>query len=561
MHRRRLWYNRRDARPAASISSCSATATTWRASACSPTCAALPEASGGPVEIERDAVLPCTVLGGLDDERGLRLLAVLRERGAQVRLVAGAARRRPRRCAAAGAAGRGRAAPPRGRVAIAGRVWPGCSSCSGGCRVAYFRFAAAAAARCRRRPRPALATRRWRRRRLGSIAAPHRLNDEAVRLNAAGQFADAADRLRAALERAPTEPALRRNLKTVLHNWAVAELNADHTDGAVALLEEGLAIDEDPNLLSALGIARVAPGRVAAGARRARARRGARRRRPVHADRARQGLPPAGRARGGGGDVPPRPRPRRRRRRLPGDAGAPRARARRRVGLRRDAQPALPDRLRRRRAREQRRRRRSSRAGSRTPTSTSAASSTSIPSERVPVVLYPSEDFHDVTQTPSWTSGVYDGRIKLPVGGIADGDSAVLERTLRHEYGHVLVHQLTHGRCPVWLNEGVAIWCRGGARRRARGLGACRRSPARCSSRSRDLEGSFTRLPADRVHVAYAQSYLAVRALVERSRRPPRARAARRARRRPAARRRVPRRLLRRPRRLRERASSTTDQG
>ena len=81
------------------------------------------------------------------------------------------------------------------------------------------------------------------------------------------------------------------------------------------------------------------------------------------------------------------------------------------------------------------------------------------PDERVPVVLYPSEDFHDVTQTPSWTGGVYDGRIKLPSRGVEQGDSAVIERTLRHEYGHVLVSQLSRGRAPVWLNEGVAIWC------------------------------------------------------------------------------------------------------
>ena len=33
----------------------------------------------------------------------------------------------------------------------------------------------------------------------------------------------------------------------------------------------------------------------------------------------------------------------------------------------------------------------------------------------------------------------------------------------------------------------------------------------------RELEGSFTRLPPERVHVAYAQSYLAVRELVAQS--------------------------------------------
>jgi uncharacterized protein HemY len=86
---------------------------------------------------------------------------------------------------------------------------------------------------------------------------PRNLNNQAVALNAAGEFADAAGKLRDAMRRAPDEPALRNNLKTVLHNWAVAELNADHTEAAVKLLEEGLALEEDATLLSALGIARV----------------------------------------------------------------------------------------------------------------------------------------------------------------------------------------------------------------------------------------------------------------------------------------------------------------
>ena len=52
------------------------------------------------------------------------------------------------------------------------------------------------------------------------------------------------------------------------------------------------------------------------------------------------------------------------------------------------------------------------------------------PGERVQVVLYASEDFHDITQTPSWTGGVYDGRIKLPSRGVEDGDSAVIEECM-----------------------------------------------------------------------------------------------------------------------------------
>jgi len=130
-------------------------------------------------------------------------------------------------------------------------------------------------------------------------------------------------------------------------------------------------------------------------------------------------------------------------------------------------------------------------------------------------VLYASEDFHDVTQTPGWTAGVYDGRIKLPVGGLAETDRDVLERTLRHEYGHVLVHQLARGRCPVWLNEGVAIWSEED-RDGDRADWALHGIAGKRLFRLADLAGPFTRLPADRVPVAYAQSYLAVRALVDR---------------------------------------------
>jgi hypothetical protein len=78
-------------------------------------------------------------------------------------------------------------------------------------------------------------------------------------------------------------------------------------------------------------------------------------------------------------------------------------------------------------------------------------------SERTPVVLYDEEEFHDITQAPTWMGALYDGRIKLPVRGLDHG-SELLDRTVRHEYAHVVVSQLTRGRCPVWLNEGVAIW-------------------------------------------------------------------------------------------------------
>jgi hypothetical protein len=137
------------------------------------------------------------------------------------------------------------------------------------------------------------------------------------------------------------------------------------------------------------------------------------------------------------------------------------------------------------------------------------------PGTRIPAVLYPSEAFHDITQTPSWSSGVFDGRIKLPVGNLVAGDHAALERTLRHEYGHVLVHELTRGRAPVWLNEGVAIWAEE-TRDGDREDWALRTIAGQELFPLATLAGPFLGLPGARVPVAYAQSYLALRALLDR---------------------------------------------
>jgi tetratricopeptide (TPR) repeat protein len=344
---------------------------------------------------------------------------------------------------------------------------------------------------------------------------PQRLNNEAVSLNAAGEFADAAGKLREAMLQAPAESALRRNLQTVLHNWAVAELNANHTEAAVRLLEEGLALQEERNLLSALGIARLRQGTW---------------------NEARSSLE---RAVALGADDPYT---------LIALGKIYRQHGEREAAVEmfhraRDSGAAGPEfqdtltRLERELDAEW------DFAEMRSPhfqiafaggehESDAAAQAVAdgledayfhvgskldlYPEERVPVVLYASEDFHDITQTPEWTGGMYDGRIKLPSRGFEGGDRAVIERTLRHEYGHVLVNQLSLGRAPVWLNEGVAIWCeeeRDGDREEW----AYRALSGQVLFSLHELEGSFTRLPPDRVHVAYAQSYLAIRQLVDRS--------------------------------------------
>lgn len=82
------------------------------------------------------------------------------------------------------------------------------------------------------------------------------------------------------------------------------------------------------------------------------------------------------------------------------------------------------------------------------------------PEDRIGAVLYTQQQFTDVTRAPSWVGAIYDGRIKIPVGGITSRTN-LLEKVLFHEYAHAIVHRLSHGKAPVWLNEGIAQYVEG----------------------------------------------------------------------------------------------------
>lgn len=77
------------------------------------------------------------------------------------------------------------------------------------------------------------------------------------------------------------------------------------------------------------------------------------------------------------------------------------------------------------------------------------------PEDRIEAVLYSRQQFTDVTRAPAWAGAIYDGRIKIPAGGITNRTN-LLEKVLFHEYTHAVVHRLSKGRAPVWLNEGLA---------------------------------------------------------------------------------------------------------
>jgi tetratricopeptide (TPR) repeat protein len=78
--------------------------------------------------------------------------------------------------------------------------------------------------------------------------------------------------------------------------------------------------------------------------------------------------------------------------------------------------------------------------------------------QRIVVVLYAPERFHTATGSYHWVGGLFDGQLKLPLGGGASPsaeDLEALDEALRHEMTHAVVRSITP-ECPNWLNEGLA---------------------------------------------------------------------------------------------------------
>ena len=135
------------------------------------------------------------------------------------------------------------------------------------------------------------------------------------------------------------------------------------------------------------------------------------------------------------------------------------------------------------------------------------------PDREIQVVLYSNEQFREVTDAPGWSAGVYDGKIRIPAGGI-EQETPGLRRLLYHEYTHAVVRSLAP-RCPTWLNEGLAQYFEGrdiDARQRTalkRVAGEGKLPPLS------KLEGSFMGLRDEQAAYTYLVSLSAVRYMID----------------------------------------------
>jgi len=77
------------------------------------------------------------------------------------------------------------------------------------------------------------------------------------------------------------------------------------------------------------------------------------------------------------------------------------------------------------------------------------------PKDPIPVALYTSQAFFDVTQAPSWSGAINDGKLRIPVQGVT-AMTPDLARVLRHELAHSFINYVAGNHCPQWLHEGIA---------------------------------------------------------------------------------------------------------
>lgn len=128
------------------------------------------------------------------------------------------------------------------------------------------------------------------------------------------------------------------------------------------------------------------------------------------------------------------------------------------------------------------------------------------------VVLSSRQQFRDVTRSPAWAGGVFDGRIRLPAEGALERPDE-FRRVLEHEFVHVVVSTLAGAGVPRWLHEGLAMTLEPGGG--AWGLELLTRTSQRVDVFH--LLSGFEHLGAHEASLAYAQSVSAVKAMVARA--------------------------------------------
>ncbi len=130
------------------------------------------------------------------------------------------------------------------------------------------------------------------------------------------------------------------------------------------------------------------------------------------------------------------------------------------------------------------------------------------PRDNILVTLYTEQAFFDVTHAPGWSGAMNDGKVRIPISGLSTVTSD-LAHVLKHELAHSFITQLSAGRCPPWLHEGIAQYLE------PKNLGGNGHQLALLFKNQQNLplnalEGSFLQFSGTQASLAYAESLAAV---------------------------------------------------
>lgn len=133
-----------------------------------------------------------------------------------------------------------------------------------------------------------------------------------------------------------------------------------------------------------------------------------------------------------------------------------------------------------------------------------------IPPKSIAVVLYTGEQFQDITRSPKWAAGAFDGIIRVPMKGAGE-QGEDLDRVLAHEFTHALIRSVATRGLPTWLNEGLASVLESDDLDWAKSqLAKAPRVPSLTM-----LASSFDKLNGGDARIAYAASALAAKRLLD----------------------------------------------
>ena len=126
----------------------------------------------------------------------------------------------------------------------------------------------------------------------------------------------------------------------------------------------------------------------------------------------------------------------------------------------------------------------------------------------VTVIAYTGRAFFDSATVPRWASAYNDGKLRISVEGVSRV-TPPLASLMKHELAHSFIAQITHQRCPTWLNEGIAEWAE------PRGVGENGHRLALLYAGQHEiplnqLEGPFLEFNGSEAALAYAESLAVV---------------------------------------------------